>query len=128
MVCLQQERENLTNQLSANPAALKAWLESFGVIRAWSKSYLGGIEWLTGFVWGCFDKLHQKPFWHYKHPQVEDGCDEYQNLYFTRSHKTKGAHEYWHNSKILGGVQKNNKGSVFGALSEAILALQTSSA
>ena len=77
MVCLQQERENLTNQLSANPAALKAWLESFGVIRAWSKSYLGGIEWLTGFVWGCFDKLHQKPFWHYKHPQVEDGCDEY---------------------------------------------------
>ena len=48
MVCLQQERENLTNQLSANPAALKAWLESFGVIRAWSKSYLGGIEGLQG--------------------------------------------------------------------------------
>ena len=90
-----------------------------------NRKTLGGVQ--INRVGICFRSFNQKPFWHYKHPQVEDGCDEYQNLYFTRSHKTKGAHEYWHNSKILGGVQKNNKGSVFGALSEGILALQTSS-
>ena len=81
VVCLQQEGENLTNQLSANPAALKAWLESFGVIRAWSKPYLGVIEWLTGLVWGSFHKLHQKAFWHYKPPQLENGGDECQNVF-----------------------------------------------
>ena len=41
--------------------------------------------------------------------------------------KQRVAHEHWHNSKTLGGVQVNRRGYVLGALSEAILALQTSS-
>jgi len=37
------------------------------------------------------------------------------------------AHECGNNSKTLGGVQKNKRGFVLGILSEATLALQTSS-
>jgi len=41
--------------------------------------------------------------------------------------KQRAAHEYGHNSKTLGGVQKNKRGCVLGALQEAIVALQASS-
>ena len=41
--------------------------------------------------------------------------------------KQRAAHELGNNSKTLGGVQQNKRGFVLGALSEAILALQTSS-
>ena len=36
------------------------------------------------------EELHQKPFWHYKPPQVESGGDEYQNVHFKSFPKTKG--------------------------------------
>ena len=41
--------------------------------------------------------------------------------------KHRAAREYGHSNKTLGGVQKNKRGYVFGALLEAILALQASS-
>ena len=43
------------------------------------------------------------------------------------SQNKRAAHELGNNSKTLGGVQQNKRGFVLGALSEAILALQTSS-
>ena len=41
--------------------------------------------------------------------------------------KHRAAREYGHSNKTLGGVQKNKRGCNLGALSEAILALHTSS-
>ena len=112
--------------MSIKTCFLRALIKTKGAHEYWRNSKtLGGVQKnKRGCVFGALSGAILA----YKPPQVEDGCDEYQNLYFTSSsHKTKGAHEYWHNSKMLGGVQKNKRGCNLGALSEAILALHTSS-
>ena len=46
---------------------------------------------------------------------------------FRASQNKRAADELGNNSKTLGGVQQNKRGFALGALSEAILALRTSS-